>query len=131
MGPGGVVESVALLSDSLQKVTEALTAVPLGVAFLLGCRRANRRYTYGFGRAEARAGIAIVAVITASAIVAGDEACRRLVHPRPVAHLAEVAAAALFGFAGNEIVARYPITVGWQIGAAALVAEGCTPAPTG
>ena len=45
---------------------------------------------------------------------------------RPVAaHLVAVAAAAVLGFPGNEIVARYRIRVGRQIGSAALVADGC------
>jgi len=66
----------------------------------------------------------IVAVIAASSALAGYEALRRLLHPATVSHLPYVAAAALVGFAGNEIVARYRITVGRRIGSAALVADG-------
>jgi cation diffusion facilitator family transporter len=116
--------SVALLGDTLHNVADALTAVPLGVAFLLGRRAATRRYTYGFGRAEDLAGIAIVAAIAASAAFAGYEAVRRLLQPQDVTHLGYVAAAGLLGFAGNEIVARYRISVGRRIGSAALVADG-------
>ncbi|MFI7542846.1 cation diffusion facilitator family transporter [Actinoplanes sp. NPDC049599] len=116
--------SVALLGDTLHNVADALTAVPLGVAFLLGRRAATRRYTYGFGRAEDLAGIAIVATIAASAVFAGYEAVRRLLHPQDLTHLGYVAAAGLLGFAGNEIVARYRIGVGRRIGSAALVADG-------
>jgi cation diffusion facilitator family transporter len=116
--------SVALLGDTLHNVADALTAVPLGVAFLLGRRVPNRRYTYGYGRAEDLAGIAIVATIAASAILAGWQAVHRLLHPQPVTQLGWVAAAAILGFAGNEIVARYRITVGRRIGSAALVADG-------
>jgi cation diffusion facilitator family transporter len=85
---------------------------------------ATRRYTYGFGRAEDLAGVAIVLVITASAALAGYEAVQRLLHPAPVSHLPWVAAAGLIGFAGNELVARYRMTVGRRIGSAALVADG-------
>jgi cation diffusion facilitator family transporter len=116
--------SVALLGDTLHNVADALTAVPLGIAFVLGRRAANRRYTYGYGRAEDLAGIVIVMVIAASSGLAGYEAIRRLLHPGEVSHLPYVAAAALIGFAGNEIVARYRITVGRRIGSAALVADG-------
>ncbi|GAA1359625.1 cation diffusion facilitator family transporter [Catellatospora chokoriensis] len=116
--------SVALLGDTLHNVADALTAVPLGVAFLLGRRRPTRSYTYGFGRAEDLAGIFIVLTIAASAALAGYEAFRRLLNPQEVRHLPYVAAAALIGFAGNELVARYRIVVGRRIGSAALVADG-------
>ena len=116
--------SVALLGDTLHNVADALTAVPLGIAFVVGRRPANRRYTYGYGRAEDLAGIAIVVAITASSVLAGYAALRRLAHPVAVSHLGAVAIAALLGFAGNEIVARYRIVVGRRIGSAALVADG-------
>jgi len=116
--------SVALLGDALHNCADALTAVPLGVAFMLGRRRPTRRYTYGYGRAEDLAGIAIVTVIMVSCAVAAFAALQRLVHPRPVTHLAAVAFAAALGFAGNELVARYRISIGRRIGSAALVADG-------
>lgn len=116
--------SVALLGDTLHNVADALTAVPLGIAFVLGRRMPTRRYTYGFGRAEDLAGIVIVAVIAASSAMAGYQAVVRLLHPAQVSHLVAVAAAALVGFIGNETVARYRIRVGRRIGSAALVADG-------
>jgi cation diffusion facilitator family transporter len=116
--------SVALLGDTLHNAADALTAVPLGIAFLLGRRPPTRRYTYGYGRAEDLAGVAIVVVIAASSAVAAYEAFTRLAHPRPVTNLIAVAVAALIGFSGNELVARYRIGVGRKIGSAALVADG-------
>ncbi|GAA3545199.1 cation diffusion facilitator family transporter [Amycolatopsis ultiminotia] len=116
--------SVALLGDTFHNFADALTALPLGLAFLLGRRAATRRYTYGFGRAEDLAGVVVVLVITASAAFAAAEAIDRLLNPRPVAHLWVVAVAGVIGFAGNELVARHRITVGRQIGSAALVADG-------
>lgn len=116
--------SVALLSDTLHNFADALTAIPLGIAFLVGRRAATRRYTYGFGRAEDLAGIFIVITIAASAVFAGYEAVQRLLHPQEVRHLAIVAAAGVIGFVGNELVARYRISVGKRIGSAALVADG-------
>jgi cation diffusion facilitator family transporter len=116
--------SVALLGDTLHNAADALTAVPLGVAFILGRRTATRRYTYGFGRAEDIAGVFIVLTIAASSAAAAYEAIQRLIHPQPVTNLPIVAAAALIGFAGNELVARYRIRVGGRIGSAALVADG-------
>ena len=116
--------SVALLGDALHNAADALTAVPLGIAFLLSRRLPTRRYTYGYGRAEDLAGIVIVAVIVLSSAAAAYAAVTRLLHPHPVTHLAAVAAAAAVGFAGNELVARYRISTGRRIGSAALVADG-------
>ncbi|MFJ3673155.1 cation diffusion facilitator family transporter [Streptomyces sp. NPDC090106] len=116
--------SVALLGDTAHNAADALTAVPLGIAFVLGRRAATRRFTYGYGRAEDLAGIAIVLTIAASAAFAGWTAFERLLDPRPVQHVPAVAVAALVGFAGNEWVARYRIRVGRDIGSAALVADG-------
>jgi cation diffusion facilitator family transporter len=116
--------SVALLGDTLHNLADALTAVPLGLAFLVGRRPPTRRYTYGYGRAEDLAGIVILLFITASAALAGYEAVRRLLHPAEVHQLWAVALAGLAGFCGNEAVARYRIVVGRRIGSAALVADG-------
>lgn len=116
--------SVALLGDTLHNLADALTAIPLGLAFLVGRRPATRRYTYGYGRAEDLAGIVIVLFIAASAALAGYQALDRLLAPVPVRHLWAVAGAALVGFVGNELVARYRIVVGRRIGSAALVADG-------
>ncbi|MFF2729830.1 cation diffusion facilitator family transporter [Streptomyces sp. NPDC058008] len=116
--------SVALLGDTVHNAADALTAIPLGTAFLLGRRPPNRRYTYGYGRAEDLAGILIVATIGASAVLAAWVAVDRLLDPRDITHLWAVSAAALTGFAGNEWVARYRIRTGKKIGSAALVADG-------
>jgi cation diffusion facilitator family transporter len=116
--------SVALLGDSLHNAADALTAVPLGIAFIAGGRPSTRRYTYGYGRAEDLAGVVIVLVIAVSSALAAYEAVSRLAHPRPVSSLIAVAIAAVIGFAGNEMVARYRIGVGRRIGSAALVADG-------
>ncbi|KDN85388.1 cation diffusion facilitator family transporter [Kitasatospora cheerisanensis KCTC 2395] len=116
--------SVALLGDTVHNAADALTAVPLGVAFLLGRRAANRSYTYGYGRAEDLAGVAVVLAVAASSLVAGWTAIDRLLHPQPVGHLWAVAAAAVAGCVGNEWVARYRIATGRRIGSAALVADG-------
>ncbi|MEU0373815.1 cation diffusion facilitator family transporter [Streptomyces sp. NPDC006283] len=116
--------SVALLGDSVHNAADALTAVPLGVAFVLGRRAANRRFTYGYGRAEDLAGIVIVLTIAASAGFAAWTAVDRLLNPWEIGYLPAVAAAAVIGFLGNEWVARYRIRVGREIGSAALVADG-------
>ncbi len=116
--------SVALLGDTLHNVTDALTAIPLGIAFLVGRRAPNRRYTYGYGRAEDLAGVVIVLAIAASAVFAAYESVARLLDPRDVEFLGAVIAAGLVGFAGNEWVAQYRIRVGRRIGSAALVADG-------
>ncbi|WP_406836353.1 cation diffusion facilitator family transporter [Streptomyces sp. AHU1] len=116
--------SVALLGDTVHNTADALTALPLAVAFTLGRRAATRRFTYGYGRAEDLAGITIVLTIAASGAFAAWAAVGRLLDPEPVRHLPAVAVAALVGFAGNEWVARYRVRVGREIGSAALVADG-------
>jgi cation diffusion facilitator family transporter len=116
--------SVALLGDTLHNAADALTAVPLGIAFVAGRRPPTRRYTYGYGRAEDLAGLVIIVIIAASSALAAYEAVTRLAHPRPVSNLIAVAVAAVVGFTGNELVARYRIRVGRKIGSAALVADG-------
>jgi len=116
--------SVALLADTIHNFSDALTAIPLWVAFVLGRRAANRRYTYGYGRAEDLAGVFIVAMIGLSAILAAYESVRRLIDPQPITYAWVVLAAGLIGFAGNELVAEYRIRVGNKIGSAALVADG-------
>jgi cation diffusion facilitator family transporter len=116
--------SVALAADTIHNFSDALTAVPLWIAFVLSTRAATRRYTYGFGRAEDLAGLFVLAMIALSAIIAGYEAVMRLIHPVPIHHIGWVAAAGLVGFVGNELVALYRIRVGRRIGSAALVADG-------
>jgi cation diffusion facilitator family transporter len=116
--------SVALLADTVHNFADALTAVPLGIAFWIGRRRPTKRYTYGYGRAEDLAGIFIVVMIALSAALAAWEAAHRLFDPRQVDHVGWVIAAGVIGFAGNEIVAVYRIRVGRAIGSAALVADG-------
>jgi cation diffusion facilitator family transporter len=116
--------SVALFADTIHNFSDALTAVPLWIAFALGRRPANRRYTYGYGRAEDLAGVFIVAMVALSAVLAGWESVRRLVDPQPLSYPWVVVAAGLIGFAGNELVALYRIRTGRAIGSAALVADG-------
>lgn len=119
-----VTGSVALLADTIHNFSDALTAVPLWIAFVLSRRVPTRRYTYGYGRAEDLAGVFIVAMIGLSAVVAGYESIRRVVEPQPVTNVGVLIAAGLIGFAGNELVAVYRIRVGRRIGSAALVADG-------
>ncbi len=116
--------SVALLADTIHNFSDALTAVPLWIAFVLGRRPASRRYTYGYGRAEDLAGVFIVAMIALSAVISGYESVRRLIEPEPVTNIGVLIAAGMVGFAGNELVAVYRIRVGRRIGSAALVADG-------
>jgi cation diffusion facilitator family transporter len=116
--------SAALLADTIHNFSDALTAVPLWIAFALSRRAATRRYTYGYGRAEDLAGVFIVAMIALSAVVAGYESIHRLVEPQPIANVGVVLAAGVIGFVGNELVAVYRIRVGRRIGSAALVADG-------
>lgn len=116
--------SVALLADTIHNFSDALTALPLWIAFVLGRRAPTRRYTYGYGRVEDLAGLFILAMIALSAILAGYESIRRLLDPQPLDNLGRVIVAGIIGAAGNEFVALYRIRTGRRIGSAALVADG-------
>src|ERR687889_1211821 len=116
--------SVALLSDTIHNFGDAITAVPLWIAFALARLGASRRFPFGYGRVEDLAGVVVVLIILFSAVVAGYQAIERLLNPQPIGLLWAVVAASVVGFIGNETVAVYRIRVGREIGSAALVADG-------
>lgn len=116
--------SVALFADTIHNFADALTALPLWVAFVVGRRAADRRYTYGYGRAEDLAGIFVILMIALSAAGAAFESIRRLIDPQAIDNVGWVLVAGLVGFLGNEAVAIYRIRIGTEIGSAALVADG-------
>ena len=105
--------SVALLADLVHNFGDALTALPLGVAFLLRSRLAERA-----------AGYFVVATIFTSACVAGFEAINRLVHPQALTHLLALALAGAVGFIGNELAAQIRLRAGERLDSAAVVADG-------
>ena len=116
--------SVALLADTVHNVGDALTAVPLGIAFVLLRRPPTKRLSYGWGRAEDFAGLAVIVIILFSAAYAAYESILRLIEPSAPSHLFATAIAGAVGFVGNEWVAVYRIRSGKRIGSAALVADG-------
>ena len=116
--------SIALLADTIHNIGDAATAIPLWIAFRFARRRASARFTYGYGRVEDFAGVVIVLIILASALVAAYEAVDRLIHPQTITLLGWVAFAGIIGFVGNEAVAVFRIRVGRQINSAALIADG-------
>lgn len=105
--------SVALLADLIHNAGDALTAVPIGIAFFLRSARLERW-----------AGLAVVLAIFVSACVAAYEAVVRLIEPRPLSHLGALAAAGAFGFLGNEAAAWVRLRAGRKLGSPALVADG-------
>ena len=119
-----VSSSVALLADTIHNFSDALTAVPLWIAFVLGSRAATRRYTFGYRRAEDLAGLFVLLMILFSALLAAWESIDRLISPQTMTNIPAVIAAGFIGFLGNEAVALYRIRVGKDIGSAALVADG-------
>jgi cation diffusion facilitator family transporter len=105
--------SIALLADLIHNFGDALTALPLGIAFLVRSARAERH-----------AGLAVVAAIFISACVAGVEAVQRLIHPSAPGHLAVLAAAGAIGFAGNWIAGVVRTRAGRKLHSRALIADG-------
>lgn len=116
--------SVALLADTVHNLGDALNSIPLWVAYVLARRLPTKRYTYGLGRAEDIAGLIIVVSIVFSAGYILWESIARLINPQPLSSLGWVAAAAVIGFVGNELVAVMQIRVGRKIGSEAMVADG-------
>ena len=105
--------SVALLADVIHNVGDALTAVPLGIAFFLRS-----------AKAEKFAGLAVVLAIFISACVALLESIQRLIHPQELSHLWVLAAAGVIGFLGNEIAAQVRLRAGRRLSSPALIADG-------
>jgi cation diffusion facilitator family transporter len=105
--------SVALLADLIHNAGDALTAIPLGIAFVLRSRRGERV-----------AGYVVVGVILVSALVAGIEAVERLVHPETLDHLGALALAGAIGVVGNEVAAQIRLRAGTRLHSAALIADG-------
>ena len=105
--------SVALLADLIHNFGDALTAVPLGIAFVMRSERAERT-----------AGLFVVLAIFISACVAGVEAVQRLIHPSPPTHLWALAAAGAIGYIGNFIAAKVRLGAGRRLDSPALIADG-------
>jgi len=105
--------SVALLADLIHNFGDALTAIPLGIAFYLRSARGERW-----------AGLAVVLAIFISALVALGQTVERLIHPRSLSHLWLLAAAGVIGFIGNEIAAQVRLRAGRRLSSPALVADG-------
>jgi len=105
--------SIALLADLIHNLGDALTAVPLGAAFLLRSERAERR-----------AGIAVVLTILASALTAGVFAVLRIVHPLAPEHLLALALAGAVGMAGNAVASIVRLRGGRRLRSPALIADG-------
>jgi len=106
-------DSVALLADLIHNFGDALTAVPLGIAFLMRSERAERH-----------AGLFVVAAIFISACVAGVEALHRLIHQSPPAHLWVLAAAGAIGYLANLVASKVRKRAGYRLGSPALIADG-------
>ena len=105
--------SVALLADLIHNFGDALTAIPLGIAFFL------RSF-----RGEKLAGLAVVLAIFVSACVALYETILRFIHPQNLTHLWILAAAGVIGFIGNEIAAQVRLRTGKRLSSPALIADG-------
>jgi len=116
--------SVALLADTIHNFGDAATAIPLGIAFLFARKKPSGRFTFGYGRVEDLAGLAVLLTILFSATVAGYESINRFFHPQDITYLWAVALASIIGFLGNEAVAIFRIRVGHEINSAALIADG-------
>jgi cation diffusion facilitator family transporter len=114
---------LALLADTIHNFGDAATAIPLAIAFWFARKKPSERFTFGYGRVEDLAGVAIVLTILASAIIAGYESVERLLHPQEISYLGAVMAASIIGFVGNEAVAIFRIRIGQEIKASKVGVE--------
>ena len=106
-------DSIALLADLIHNFGDALTAVPVGIAFMLRSERAERI-----------AGLFVVAAIFISGCVAGYEAVLRLLDPRAPDQLGVLALAGAIGFGGNWVAAHVRTRAGHRLDSPALIADG-------
>src|SRR6266567_1886314 len=112
-------KSIGLLADTIHNFGDAATAIPLWVAFALARWKPNKRFTYGYGRVEDLAGVAIVLTIAFSALVAGYETIRRFIHPQPVGYLWAVMAASetkLSPFSASRSAKKFRAPRSWPMG---------------
>lgn len=116
--------SNGLLADTIHNFADATTSVPVWIAFQLSRRGVTKRFAYGFGRTEDLAGLIVVLIIFASAVLAGYESITRIIRPVDPGHLSAVAIGAVMGFVGNEVAAIFRIRMGKKVGSAALIADG-------
>jgi len=118
-----VTGSVGLLGDAIHNLSDVSTSVVVFLGFRLSKRPPTERYPYGMERAEDLAGVGIAVVIWASAAFAGYESIRKLIEHGHTTHLVAGIAGAVVGIVGNQVVARYKLTVGRRIGSATLIAD--------
>ena len=116
--------STALLADMIHNLGDATTVIPLWIAFALARRAPRQEFSFGYGRVEDLAGVMILGVLVVNVVFAGYQAITRIMAPTPVTHLGVVAAASIVSFLGNEAIAQLRISVGREIGSAALIADG-------
>jgi cation diffusion facilitator family transporter len=115
--------SVGLLGDAIHNLSDVSTSAVVFLGFRLSKRPASDRYPYGLERAEDLAGIGIAIVIWASAAFAGAESIRKLLEHGRTTDVGWGMAGAVIGIVGNQVVARYKLTVGKRIGSATLIAD--------
>jgi len=118
-----VTGSVGLLGDAIHNLSDVSTSAVVFLGFRLSRRPATDKYPYGLERAEDLAGVGIAVVIWASAAFAGFESIRKLVEHGHTVHVAAGITGAVLGIVGNQVVARYKLTVGKRINSATLIAD--------
>ncbi len=118
-----VTGSVGLLGDAIHNLSDVSTSAVVFLGFRLSRRLPSERYPYGLERAEDLAGIGIAVVVWASAVFAGYESVRKLIEHGHTDHIAAGIAGAMLGIAGNQIVARYKLSVGKRINSGTLIAD--------
>ena len=118
-----LTNSVGLLGDAIHNLSDVSTSAVVFLGFRLSRRPASERYPYGLDRAEDLAGIGIAVVIWASAVFAGYESIRKLIGHGATTHVGLGITGAVLGIVGNQVVARYKLTIGRRIRSATLVAD--------
>jgi len=119
-----ISRSAGVLADGLHNLGDLSTTLALAIAFVISRRAPTRRFPYGYHRGEDLAGLFVLLLIVASAVISGATSIDHLLHGTHLSNYGAAIAVALVGFAGNESVARYKIVAGRRLGSVALEADG-------
>jgi cation diffusion facilitator family transporter len=119
-----VPDSVALITDMIHNIGDAMTSIPLAASFLLARRQFSRNGSNRYDYLKDLAGVGVVGLLLFTTLVVGYQSWQRFLHPQPLTHAGALSVAAIVGFIGNELVALFRIRVGKEINSAVLIADG-------
>lgn len=119
-----VPDSVALITDVIHNLGDAMTSIPIAASFLLARRQCKKSHSNQYSHWQDLAGLGIVGLLLFTTLMIGYQSWERFLHPQPLIHVGALSMAAIVGFIGNELVALFRLRVGKEINSAVLIADG-------